>query len=272
MNRLSWSRAVVVASLCVSGSAVASCDFNVGDSGFHVGLASSGRASDTWARTYTVSAGGRVEIINTSGTIEVTQGTGPSVEVSAERIAKATTDQAAKDLLAKIEIVETAKPDAVRLETRTPKTWGPGGAEVKYTLKVPPGLRLRTQTTNGAIKLTAISNDVQATTTNGGVHGEGLSGTVEAETTNGGVQLSVAQLGTGGLRAETTNGGVTVELPADAKADILAHVVNGAVGVENLTIVTTGEQSRRHLEGKLNGGGPRVEVSTTNGGIRLSGK
>jgi Toastrack DUF4097 len=271
MPRLSRGRAALVAGLYLAGSAVSACDVNLGDSGFNVGMAS-GRASDTWTRSYTVSAGGRVEIINTNGTIEVSQGTGPAVEVTAERIAKATTDAAAKDLLAKIEIVETAKPDSVRLETKTPRTFGPGGAEVKYTLKIPVGLHVRTQSTNGRITLTKIANDVEATTTNGGVRGEGLTGTVQASTTNGGVELTVARLAAGGLRAETTNGGVAVELPSDSKADISAHVTNGGIGVENLTVVATGEKNRRHLEGKLNGGGPLVELSTTNGGIRLAGK
>jgi Toastrack DUF4097 len=271
MPRLSRVRAAVVAGLCLSGSLVAACDISLGDSGFNVGMAS-GRASNTWTRSYTVSPGGHVEIVNTNGTIEVSQGTGPAVEVSAERIAKATTDAGAKELLAKIEIVETAKPDSVRLETKSPRTFGPGGAEVKYVLKVPVGLHIRTQSTNGRITLTNLANDVEATTTNGGVRGEGLTGAVQAETTNGGVELSIAKLGAGGLRAETTNGGVSVELPADTKADISAHVTNGGIGVENLTVVSTGDKTRRHLEGTLNGGGPKVELSTTNGGVRLAGK
>lgn len=270
MRRLSLKRVALAAALCLSASGAAACDITVGDTGFNIGMATN-KATETWTRSYDVAANGQFEVVNTNGLVEVLQGPGPKVEVSAEKIAKASSDEAAKDLLGKIEIVETIKPDAVRLVTKTPKTFGPGGAEVKYTIKVPKGLRVHAGTTNGGIKLTGITNDVEASTTNGGINGEDLSGTVDASTTNGGVHLALAKLGPGGLKAETTNGGVSVTLPGDTKATISAHVTNGGLGVENLNVVTT-EQNRRHLEGTLNGGGPSIELGTTNGGIRLTGK
>ena len=70
---------------------------------------------------------------NGNGAIEATQATDGKLTVHAERIAKASSDEAAKQLLAKIEIVESVKPDAVRLETRAPKGFMRGGAEVKLT-------------------------------------------------------------------------------------------------------------------------------------------
>ncbi len=175
--------------MCLSASGAAACDISIGDTGFNIGMASN-KATETWTRSYAVSAGGTFEVENTNGLVEVLQGTGPKVEVSAEKIAKASSDEAAKDLLSKIEIVETVKPESVRLVTKTPKSFGSGGAEVKYTIKVPAGLRVRAGTTNGGIKLTGISNDVEASTTNGGVNGEDLSGTIDASTTNGGVHLA----------------------------------------------------------------------------------
>ena len=179
----------------------------------------------------------------------------------AERIAKASTDEAAKELLAKIEIVESVKPDAVRLETSAPKSFRRGGAEVKYSIKVPAGLAVHITNTNGDITLTGLANDIEATTTNGGVNGENLTGTVSATTTNGGVNLSLAKLGDGGITAETTNGGMSIEIPSDSKADVTAHVANGGLSVDNLKLETVGEQSRRHVEGTLNGGGAHIELS-----------
>lgn len=271
MTRQFRHRAGLLAAWLAVGALGAGCDINVGDGGFNIGLATS-KAVDTWTRTYTVADGGSFEVVNGNGAIEASQGTGPTVEVRAERTAKASTDEAAKALLAKIEIVETVKADSVRLETKAPKTFGTGGAEVKYVIKIPPGLSLRARTSNGHITLTALANHVEASTTNGSVRGDGLAGAVTAETTNGGITLTVVKLDAGGLRAETTNGGVTVELPSDAKADVSAHVTNGSIGLDNLKLEAVGDQSRRHVEGTLNGGGARVELSTTNGGIHLAGK
>ena len=41
---------------------------------------------------------------------------------------------------------------------------------------------------------------------------------------------------------------------------------------DNLALQQTGEKSHRRLDGQLNGGGSRVELSTTNGGIRITGR
>jgi DUF4097 and DUF4098 domain-containing protein YvlB len=265
------ARVAIRAAALVAAALIASaCDVNLGNGDFSVGMAS-GRASDTWDRTYTVSPGGRVELENGNGAIEVTQAADGKLSVHAERIAKASSDEAAKQLLAKIEIVENVKPDAVRLETRAPKVMR-GGAEVKYSMKVPAGLAVHVTNTNGTVTLTGLANAVDANTTNGGIHGENLSGTVSATTTNGGVNLTLAKLGDGGITAETTNGGMSIEIPSDSKADVTAHVVNGGIGVENLKLETVGDQSRRRVEGRINGGGAHIELSTTNGGIRLAGK
>jgi DUF4097 and DUF4098 domain-containing protein YvlB len=76
-----------------------------------------------------------------------------------------------------------------------------------------------------------------------------------------------------GVRLETVNGGVQLQLPKTAKADISARCVNGGVHVdEQLTVESTGEKNRRRLEGRLNGGGSRIELATTNGGIHITGR
>jgi hypothetical protein len=35
---------------------------------------------------------------------------------------------------------------------------------------------------------------------------------------------------------------------------------------------TVGESSKRRLEARLNGGGPQIELSGTNGGIRIASR
>ena len=117
--------------------------------------------------------------------------------------------------------------------------------------------------TNGLLKSVIV---------NGGVNGDGLTGAVDATTTNGGIDLSLGAVAQGGVKAETVNGGVVVSVPRDAKADVRATVVNGGLSVGDLPVQTIGEQSRRRLEGKLNGGGPRIVIGAVNGGVRLAGK
>ena len=62
-------------------------------------------------------------------------------------------------------------------------------------------------------------------------------------------------------------------MPAALAADLSAHVTNGGIHVDDaLKFEAVGEQNRRNVEGKLNGGGRKVEASTTNGGIHIRAK
>jgi hypothetical protein len=226
-------------------------------------------ARDTWTRSFTVAPDGRVEVQNTNGTIEVEATSGTTVEVRAERVAKAGTEDAAKELLKEIEVVVEESPGGVRLESRYPRGMNRGSSEVKYWIKMPAGMALKAGNTNGRISVARLTGAVEARTTNGGVSGRALAGPVRASTTNGGVDVDVTAVHAEGIQLETTNGGVVLRLPEAARADISASCTNGGISAAGLKLETT-ESTRRRLEGRLNGGGPRVRLETTNGGIRLA--
>lgn len=270
MSRLYRSRLTAITGCLVLALSGIACDVSLGNGDFSLGLVS-GQAVDTWTRSYPVSSGARFEIVNVNGLVQVEPGEGSTIEIRAERKAKASSDESAKELLGKVEMLEDAKPESVRVEAKPPKTFR-GGVEVQFYAKVPAGVRVIARTVNGGIKLMKAPNDIEASTTNGGVEADQVSGTLRVTTTNGGVRLALSGLGKGGLYAQTVNGGVNVELPKDASANLSARVVNGGLGVDNLQLETIGERTRRRLEGKLNGGGPPIDLATTNGGIHLTGK
>ena len=76
------------------------------------------------------------------------------------------------------------------------------------------------------------------------------------------------------MEIETVNGGVELAMPSESKATIAARCVNGGVHVEGLEIRQEEQgndfERRRRLNGTMNGGGAKVNMSTTNGGVRLS--
>jgi hypothetical protein len=98
-----------------------------------------------------------------------------------------------------------------------------------------------------------------------------ISDSVEL-TVNGGVRIGFGRPldGEGEVSLESVNGGVEVSLMPESKASVVARVTNGGIRHDGLPFTQTGEQSRRRFEGTLNGGGTRVSVETTNGGVRLS--
>ena len=96
MSRSARTSLLVACAWRLPGLPGAGCDVRAGDGGFSIDLAS-GRASDEWKKTYTVAAGGRFEVKNTNGTVTIEQGTDDAtVEVRAERVAKASSDEAAQ--------------------------------------------------------------------------------------------------------------------------------------------------------------------------------
>lgn len=245
--------------------ALVGCDLSVGDL--------TGRATEEWTRSYPLAPGGEIRIDNTNGRIEVEGVEGSTVEVRAEKIARAATETGARELLPRITIKEDVKPDRVSVETERMNGIMIGAAyEVRYQVRAPKGAVVNVTTTNGGIGLTALAGKVVARTTNGGVNAKELAGGIEARSTNGGVTIDVAALGTEPLSARTTNGGVVLMLPDSAKADVSASCTNGGIVVSpDLTLSVT-EQSRRRLEGRLNGGGTPIELHTTNGGVRIKAR
>jgi hypothetical protein len=241
---------------------LAGCDMSLGNL--------TARATEEWTRTYPLSPGGEVRIVNTNGRIDVEGVEGSAVEVRAERIARGATEAAARELLPRIVIKEDSKPDRLSLETERLSGIMIGVAfEVRYHVRAPKGAAINVTNTNGAVMLTSLGGKVKAHTTNGGVTGSNLTGGLDARSTNGRVSIDIAAVGPERISLLTTNGGVTLALPETAKADLSASCTNGSINVSALGGLEISEKSRRHLEGRLNGGGTPIEVVTTNGGIRV---
>jgi hypothetical protein len=255
------ARLLVVAS---AATALAACDVVINS------LDVKGRATDQWTKTYQVAPTGEIEIANTNGGIDVTGGTGKDVEVIAERTARGVSDEDAKKLLGQVQAVEDSTPARLRLEMKAPAGES-GHLEVKYHIKAPSGVSVRLRTSNGGISVMQLTGGVNAEVTNGTVHGRELGGAVEASTTNGSVRLEMTAVAVGGIKAETVNGSVEVTIPAGAKADVDASCVNGRIAVNGMKLDGP-EPTRRHVGGRLNGGGPRIALDTTNGGVRITAK
>ena len=136
-------------------------------------------------------------------------------------------------------------------------------------MKAPKGATVRATTTNGEIDVAALGGKLIAQTTNGDLSAKDLTGGVDARTTNGDVRIDVASLGADRVELTTTNGSVTLMLPETAKADLSASCTNGGIDVSAVKVDPTGEQTRRRVEGRINGGGTPIQLRTTNGRIRV---
>jgi hypothetical protein len=272
-------RIPILALALTAGLATTACDIKTSANGdFSFGIAA-GKATETWSRSYKLGDKGRLELINVNGRISAEPTDGAEVIVEAHKTAKARSDEAAKELLTKLEIREEVGETTVRVESRPPRLSGFSSHEIEWTVKVPKGVVLDLRTTNGGVRLSELTNEVHAKTTNGGVRGERLaSGVIEAAAVNGGIDIEVSRpLGDNdAIDIETVNGGVSLALSPDSKATIEARCVNGGVHVDDVNLTREDEgnandwERRRRLNATMNGGGAKVRMSTTNGGVHLS--
>ena len=127
-------------------------------------------------------------------------------------------------------------------------------------------------TTNGRVTAEGIRGALQASTTNGSIHVRLVKPEahrpLKLQTTNGGIDLTMDSLADNEVRASTSNGGITLKLPATANARIHAHTSHSSIRTD-FDVRRDDENGKNHLDGIIGSGGPTVELTTTNGSIRL---
>jgi hypothetical protein len=211
-------------------------------------------ATSEWRKSYTLEPGGRLEVSNVNGRIQVEASEGNQVEIVAQKKARGISEDAAKEAADRVEIKETVSSSSIRIETRMPQTSGMfrGSAEVSYSVRVPSGADVKLTTVNGGIDLSRLTGKIDVETTNGGIVAREVGGAIQASTTNGGVEVELTQVASGGVKLGCVNGGIKLRLPSEAAATISASVANGGIDADGLKLETT-DSSRRSLEARLNG-------------------
>ena len=267
-------RTLLVVCLVATGTA---CDIQVSKQGdVAVGVAS-GKASDEWQRTYSLPKGGRFEIINVNGKIEISPASGSQVEVWAYRELRTQSEEEAKARLAKVQMIEDVGPDRVRIEAKPDDqgvNFGSHGRvskerlSIEYRVKVPAGLVTSFRTENGPMRFENIEGRITLASTNGPIIGRGLSGAVDASTVNGGIEIGLTSV-SGESKLATVNGPATLIVSPEISADIEAAAINGGVFTQDGLPLTTSDRTNKRVTGRINDGGPRITVQTTNGGVRV---
>jgi DUF4097 and DUF4098 domain-containing protein YvlB len=107
------------------------------------------------------------------------------------------------------------------------------------------------------LRLGTGSGDVIASGVKGGFRAHTGSGNITAD---GDVTSEWA--------AETGSGDVNITLPQSARFELLASTGSGDLNI-NREITMSGTLDKHRIRGKVNGGGPLVQLQTSSGNIRL---
>jgi hypothetical protein len=245
---------------------------------------------------YPLKAGGRVSLDNFNGAVEITGWDQETVDVSGARYG-ATPE--ARDAI-KIEV--TPAPDSIIIRTVRPSQRRNVGA--RYVLRVPRRTQLdriatsngslrvkdvsgdaRLKTSNGSLKISNVAGDVDGGTSNGSVELDNINGkctvktsnsrvkaqrvrgAFDATTSNGSVDVALDELRPGGVRISSSNAGITLRLAPAVNARLMARTSNASI-VTDFDVAGQGSDKHR-LEGTIGAGGPVLDLSTSNGSIRL---
>jgi DUF4097 and DUF4098 domain-containing protein YvlB len=148
---------------------------------------------------------------------------------------------------------------------------------------------LDAQTSNGAVELTDVTGEALVRTSNGHIHADNLKGPLQASTSNSSITANVTAAGNRPLRLETSNGSVdltlppkfdndvrvsssnghiTLHLPAEVNARVQARTNNASVTCD-FEVRAQSEIRKNRLDGVIGTGGPLLDLSTSNGSIRL---
>lgn len=127
------------------------------------------------------------------------------------------------------------------------------------------------RTSNGRIRAERVKGGLQLTSSNGSVTAEvgRTDRPVRIETSNSSVDLSLPSNFTSDVRVDTNNGGITVHVPSSVNARLVARTSNARI-TSDLELRVQGEISKNHMDAIIGSGGPLIDLTTSNGGIRLA--
>jgi DUF4097 and DUF4098 domain-containing protein YvlB len=261
---------------------------------------SSDRYQADFHYTYDLQPDGRVNAESFNGSIEITGWDQNKVEITGTKSAST------QEMLDAIKIDVHNAPGSIEIRAVKPSI-RMGGMGVRYTMHVPRSAKLdriatsnggirvqdvagaaHLESSNGSIKAGNVGGDVEARTSNssievesirggailktsnGRIHAEKVEGALDASTSNGSIDLTVAKAPKNNIRAETRNNGITLRLPPGTAARVIADTSNSSISSDfDLTTRLGGEGRKNHVDGVIGGGGPTIDLSTSNGRIRI---
>jgi DUF4097 and DUF4098 domain-containing protein YvlB len=233
--------------------------------------------------SFPLNAGGKLTIETFNGGIDVSGWDQNTVDISGTKYGPT------QDIADQIEVNVDHSPSSVSVRAQRPSIHR-GNIGAKFVVKVPRtavvdylttsngGIRItdaagpaRVRTSNGGIRIAGLSGGLEAHTSNGGITADldKVEGEVKLETSNGSVEVRLPQGLRDSLRAHTSNGGITVRLPEGVDARVSAHTSNAHV-TSDFDVRMQGELERHRMEGVIGKGGPLLDLSTSNGSIRLA--
>jgi len=233
---------------------------------------SAGTVQETFEKEIPLTAEGRFELHNVTGSVRIAGWDKPSVRIHAVKSAANAHD------LAAIQIMTKSKPDRLVLETKLPKKgakqWEESNSlSVEYEIQVPAECHLEgIHTVNGDIAVAGVSGKMVVSTVNGRITAKDLASDSTLKSINGDLEARPERLTSmKTMSLATINGQITIVLPAKPDARIQASTLTGAISSGELKAASSHGAGQK-LGQQLGFGGTQIKAKTLNGNIRVERK
>lgn len=127
---------------------------------------------------------------------------------------------------------------------------------------------LSVKTSGGSIDIRRAAADLKAYTSGGSIEIGDAGGAIDASTSGGSISAHLSRQPHSDSRLSTSGGGITIHVAPNVALDIDAQTSGGDVA-SDVPVTLLGKQNDSSLNGKLNGGGPKLVLRSSGGDIRL---
>jgi hypothetical protein len=241
--------------------------------------------ADEWNKSYPVGANASLHVDTNDASITISRG------VSNTMNAHIVTDGVPIGSSG-VRVTERQDGDKVDLQVHIPNQWGMHinmHRGVRIEIQVPPQASLDLHSGDGHISVNGTSGQARLDTGDGHIEVQDFTGGLHAHTGDGHMNIDGTftdlDLRTGdghvnltvrpgskmsnGWLIHTSDGRVEAKLPQDLAAEIYVHTGDGRIQLD-FPVTVSGSLDTTRVRGKLNGGGPLLEVTTGDGGIHIA--
>ena len=241
-------------------------------------------SADEWSKSYQVGNNPSLRVDTNDAAIEVTRGV--SNTIAAHIVADGYSVGNSG-----VRVTERQEGDKVELQVHVPNQWGIHfnmHQGVRVEVQVPPLVALDLHSGDGHILVNGVTGQARLDTGDGHITVQNFTGNLRGHTGDGHMSIdgsfSDLELRTGdghinlvvhpgskmanGWLVHTSDGRVEAKLPEDLACELYAHTGDGHIQLD-MPVTVSGSIERTRVRGKLNGGGPLLEITTGDGSIRI---